>query len=80
MSAELELYGIIPKTWYFDERQDRVELCLVTDVSTINLPLTKEQARTLKERFEHQRKRVGRQWRDGFLCIPTGVRNEGDGA
>ena len=66
---ELERYGVIPGRWYFDE--ERASLALLTDVWAIELHLTAQQVQVLKEQMEKARTYVGRQWRNGVLCIPA---------
>lgn len=72
--SELERYGVIPRHWYFDENREGEGanvLTLLTDVGSIALSLSPAQAKQLKDRMEFYRKHVGREWRDGMLCIPA---------
>lgn len=71
---ELQLYGIIPYKWHFDEKE-RV-LHVTTDIANIELKLTLAQVEHLKQEFERQRKYVGREWQGDALCIPAKDRRE----
>ena len=72
---ELERYGVIARGWHFNE-EERV-LHVTTDIASIELKLTSYQVEYLKQQFEMLRTHVGREWKDGVLCIPAKEREEG---